>query len=95
LGRLPTTGDRSAIIAESSRLRSIAWSAFYRFKLTSPGDSLAQLVERAVQKTADVTDADDKDELKRRSAQARKYIDELANAAATHLAEAAAKPGHL
>jgi hypothetical protein len=28
--------DRSSIRAESSRLRSVAWTAFYRFKLTSP-----------------------------------------------------------
>ena len=32
--------DRSSIRAESSRLRSVAWTAFYRFKLTSPDQQL-------------------------------------------------------
>ena len=41
IGRVPR--------AESSRLRSVAWTAFYRFKLTSPDQRLADLARRAVE----------------------------------------------
>jgi hypothetical protein len=85
--------DRSAVIAESSRLRSVAWSAFYRFKLTTPDGELTKLAERAVEETVDVSDADDKDDLKRRSEQARKRIDDFTCAAAEYLEATATRPG--
>jgi hypothetical protein len=77
--------DRSAVIAESSRLRSVAWTAFYRFKLTSPDSELTRLAEQAVQDAADVSDASDRNDLKSRSELARKRIDEFTCAAAAYL----------
>ncbi|HUB40430.1 MAG TPA: hypothetical protein VMA72_16390 [Streptosporangiaceae bacterium] len=67
-------------------MRSLAWSAFYRFRLTSPGEELSRLARQAVEETMDVSDAADKADLKRRSEQARRRIDDFASAAATHLA---------
>ena len=59
--------DRSSIRAESSRLRSVAWTAFYRFKLTSPDQQLTNFAARAVEEAFDVVDASDKVDLKKRS----------------------------
>jgi hypothetical protein len=59
--------DRSSIRAESSRLRSIAWTAFYRFKLTSPDQQLTNLATRAVEEAFDVADASDREDLKKRA----------------------------
>lgn len=77
--------DRSSIRAESSRLRSVAWTAFYRFKLTSPDQQLTNLATRAVEEAFDVVDASDKVDLKKRSERARARIDEFISAAASQL----------
>jgi hypothetical protein len=77
--------DRSSIRAESSRLRSVAWTAFYRFRLTSPDQQLTKLATRAVEEALDVADADDKVDLKKRSERARARIDDFVRAAATQL----------
>lgn len=93
--RITTGGqqlDRSSIRAESSRLRSVAWTAFYRFKLTSPEDQLTNLAEQAVEEAFDVADASDKADLKKRSEQARARIDEFISAAANHLHDQSASP---
>jgi hypothetical protein len=75
--------DRSSIRAESTRLRSVAWTAFYRFKLASPDHQLTTLATRAVEEALDVADASNKVDLKTRSEQARARIDELINTAAS------------
>ena len=84
--------DRSSIRAESSRLRSVAWTAFYRFKLTSPDQQLTNLATRAVEEASDVADASDKVDLKKRSERARARIDEFISAAATYLEAGSASP---
>ena len=73
--------DRSSIRAESSRLRSVSWTAFYRFKLTSQDQQLTNLAARAVEEAFDVVDASDKVDLKKRSELARARIDEFISAA--------------
>jgi hypothetical protein len=78
--------DRSVGIVESSCLRSIAWSSYYRFKLTSPGEGLCRLAEQVVEETADLSDAEDEADLKRRSEQARRRLQEFSSAAASDLA---------
>jgi hypothetical protein len=78
--------DQSSIRAESTRLRSIAWTAFYRFKLTAPDQQLTDLATQAVEEALDVADASDKVDLKTRSERARARIDEFISAAATYLA---------
>ena len=80
--------DRSSTQAESSRLRSVAWTAFYRFKLTSPDAGLTDLAIRAVEDALDVADGSDKADLKSRSAQARERINAFISAAAMHLEDA-------
>jgi hypothetical protein len=77
--------DQSSIRAESTRLRSVAWTTFYRFKLTSPDQELTNLATRAVEEALDVADASDKVDLKTRSERARARIDDFINAAGTHL----------
>jgi hypothetical protein len=77
--------DRSAIRAESSQLRSVAWTAFYRFRLTAPSEHLERLALQALQASLDLTDASDKAELRRRSEQARAGIDEFITAAADYV----------
>lgn len=90
----PTSeNDRAGIRAESSRLRSIAWSAFYRFKLTSPDERLTTLARKAVEEALDVTDASDKVDLKKRSEQARVRIEEFITVAASYLEPTAASSG--
>ena len=84
--------DRSSIRGESSRLRSLVWTSFYRFKLTSPEERLTNLARRAVEEAFDVTDASDKADLKKRSEQARARIDEFISAAAIHLEDGSASP---
>lgn len=74
--------DRSGIRSESSQLRSAAWSAFYRFKLTSPSEQLTALALQAITEAGEIADADDRADLSRRSEQARKYIDRFITAAA-------------
>jgi hypothetical protein len=66
-------------------LRSVAWTAFYRFKLTSPDQQLTNFAARAVEEAFDVVDASDKVDLKKRSERARARIDEFISAAATQL----------
>ena len=63
--------DQSGIRAESTRLRSVAWTAFYRFKLTSPDQQLTELAALAVEEALGVADASDKMDLKTRSERAR------------------------
>jgi hypothetical protein len=77
--------DRSAIRAEASRQRSVAWTAFYRFKLTSPDEQLTDLATRAVEEALDVADGSDKRDLKGRSERTRARIDEFIIAAAAYL----------
>jgi hypothetical protein len=77
--------DPSSIRAESTRLRSVAWTAFYRFKLTSPDQQLTDLATRAVEEALDVADGSDKVDLKTRSERARARIDDFISAAAAHL----------
>lgn len=77
--------DRLSIRAESSRLRSVAWTAFYRFKLTSPHQQLTNLATRTVEEAFDVADANDREDLKKRSERARARIDELISATASQL----------
>jgi hypothetical protein len=84
--------DRSSIRAESTRLRSVAWTAFYRFKLTSPDEQLTGLATRAVEEALDVVDASNKVDLKTRSERARAHIDEFISAAATHLDAGSTSP---
>lgn len=79
--------DRSDIIAESSRLRSVTWTAFYRFKLTSPDAELTEFARGAVEDAFDVADASDKADLKARSEQARARIDAFISTAAKQLDE--------
>ena len=69
----------------------MAWTAFYRLKLTSPDQRIINLATRAVEEAFDVTDASDKVDLKKRSERARARIDEFISAAATHL-DAGASP---
>jgi hypothetical protein len=85
--------DRSAVRTDSSRLRSVAWSSFFVFKLTSPGERLVLLAEQAVEEAADLTKADDEADLKRRSEQARRRFDEFVSEAAADLAGTAAAQG--
>ena len=92
--RMPEDGresDRSRFIAESSRLRSVAWTAFYRFRLTSPDQRLTELAARAVQGALDVADASDPEDLKDRSERARSRIEKFTSTAARRL-EAGAWP---
>ncbi len=77
--------DRAGIIAESSRLRSVTWTAFYRFKLTSPDAELIELATRAIEDALDVADASVKADLKTRSEQARARIDVFISTAAKQL----------
>ncbi len=77
--------DHSSIRAESTRLRSVAWTAFYRFKLTSPDQQLTDLATRAVEEALDVADGSDKVDLRTRSERARARIDDFISAAAAHL----------
>jgi hypothetical protein len=77
--------DQSSIRAESTRLRSVAWTAFYRFKLTSPDQLLADLARGAVEEALNVADASNQVDLKTRSERARARIDDFVSAAATHL----------
>jgi hypothetical protein len=77
--------DRSSIRAESSRLRSVAWTAFYRFKTDIAGPATHQSRHTAVEEAFDVVDASDKVDLKKRSEQARARIDEFISAAASQL----------
>jgi len=84
--------DRSSIRAESTRLRSVAWTAFYRFKLTSPDQQLTNLATQAVEEAFGVADASDKVDLKKRSERARARIDEFISVAATHLEAGSASP---
>jgi hypothetical protein len=86
--RMPEEGpvrDRSRFVAESSRLRSVAWTAFYRFKLTSPDQQLTDLAERAVQAALGVADAHNREDLKDRSEQARSRIEKFTSTAAAQL----------
>ena len=83
--RLDDAADRTGIRAEGSQLRSIAWSAFYRFRLSSPDDELTRLAMHAVDRTIDVADCSDKTDLRKRSEQARACIDEFINAAGVRL----------
>ena len=83
--RMPEDGhvsDRPRVIAESSRLRSVAWTAFYRFKLTSPDRQLTDLAAQAVQAALDVADANDREDLKDRSERARSRIERFTSTAA-------------
>jgi hypothetical protein len=80
--------DRSSTEAESSRLRSVAWAAFYRVKLTSLESKLIDLAELAVKDALDVADADDKVDLKARSELARARIDDFIKSAAIYLGAA-------
>jgi hypothetical protein len=77
--------DQSSIRTESTRLRSVAWTAYYRFKLTSPDQLLADLATRAVEEALDVADGSDMADLRTRSERARARINEFINAAATYL----------
>lgn len=76
---------RADIIAESSRLRSVTWTAFYRFKLTSPDAELTELAGQAIEHAFEVDDASDKADLKARSEQARARIDAFISKAAKQL----------
>lgn len=76
------TSDRSAIKAEASRLRSVMWSALYRFRLTCPGDQLTCLAEDAAKEAVNLEDARDRADLSARSERARTRLDEFITAAA-------------
>jgi hypothetical protein len=67
---------------ESYRLRSAAWSAFYRFRLTTTDAELTRLAWTAVDAAADVDHATDRDNLRERGDRARTLLEEFVAAAA-------------
>jgi len=68
--------------SESYRLRSVAWSAFYRFRLTTTDPALTKLGWSAVEEAAHVAHAADEADLRERGERARALLEEFVAAAA-------------
>lgn len=71
--------------SETYRLRSGAWSAFYRFMLTTDDTGLVNMGWTAVEEAAHVAKATTEEELRERGEGARARIDGFVAAAARHL----------
>jgi hypothetical protein len=67
---------------ESYRLRSAAWSAFYRFRLTNTDAELAQLGSTVVEAAANITHATDEADMRERGEHARMLLEVFVIAAA-------------
>lgn len=70
---------------ESYRLRSAAWSAFYRFRLTTADNELTKLGWSAVEEAAHVANATDEAELRERGERAREFLEDFVAVAARQL----------
>jgi hypothetical protein len=86
--------DPEGVRAKSSRLRSTAWSAFYRFKLTSNDEELTSLAKQAVEAAAHVYDARNSADLQKRSERARACIDDFITSAACYLESTDSRKAH-
>jgi hypothetical protein len=73
----PQQRDPDDVRTESYRLRSIAWSAFYRFRLTSPDNELTKLGWSAVEEAAHVANATDEADLRERGERARVLLEDF------------------
>jgi hypothetical protein len=78
----PQQLDADDARTESYRLRSIAWSAFYRFRLTTADAALTELGWSAVEEAAHVAKATDEADLRERGERARALLEEFVTVAA-------------
>src|SRR5215475_12272790 len=78
----PEHHDDEAVSAESYRLRSDAWSAFYRFRLTTTDAKLIELGRSAIEGAARVSKAADEDDLNKRGDRARELLEDFVSAGA-------------
>jgi hypothetical protein len=74
--------DYEAVSAESYRLRSTAWSAFYRFGLITADLQLIKLGRSTMEAAADVSKAANEDDLNKRGDLARQRVEKFVAAAA-------------
>jgi hypothetical protein len=81
----PQHMDPEDVRTESYRLRSVAWSAFYRFRLTTTDPELTQLGWTAVESAAHVANATDEADVRTRGEQARELLEKFVTAAAKQL----------
>jgi hypothetical protein len=78
----PQQRDPDDARTESYRLRSIAWSAFYRFRLTTADNELTKLGWSAVEEAAHVANATDEADLRERGERARALLEDFVTVAA-------------
>ena len=69
---------------ESYRMRSVAWSAFYRFRLTNADHELSALGWSAADEAAHVARAEDEADLRERGERARDLLEEFVTKASRH-----------
>lgn len=85
----PQRRDPEDVRNESYRLRSAAWSAFYRFRLTTTDAELTELGWAAAEEAAHVADAADEKDVHDRGERARALLEEFVTAAARQFERAA------
>jgi hypothetical protein len=78
----PLQRDPDDARTEYYRLRSIAWSAYYRFRLTTANNELTKLGWPAVEETAHVANATDEADLRERGERAPELLEEFVAVAA-------------
>lgn len=78
----PQQADLREVRDEAYRLRSTAWSSYYRFRLTATDSHLSTLGWSAVEQTAQVAQAADEADLRLRGERARKLLEEFVATAA-------------
>lgn len=83
----PQQADPEDARAESYRLRSVAWSAFYRFRLTTANAELTNLGWSAVEEAAHVAKGADENDLRERGERARALLEDFVTAAAQQFNE--------
>lgn len=76
--------DSGDVRDDSYRLRSTAWSAYYRFRITTTDAQLTTLGWSAVDQTAQVARATDEADLRSRGERARELLEEFVVTAAHH-----------
>jgi hypothetical protein len=81
--------DPDEVRTESYRLRSVAWSAYYRFSLTCTDAQLTGLAWSAVEQAAHVEKAADEERLRERGDQARAVLEKFVIAAARQFTQTA------
>ena len=77
--------DPEDVRTESYRLRSVAWSAFYRFRLTTTDPELTQMGWTAIESAAHVANATDETDMRERGEQARELLEKFVTTAAKQL----------